>query len=424
MKNILPNLIIVSFLTIVLSCATDDAIPVAENTTTPNPTEDPTEDPQQQYDYMLYTRSGSSSNGFITGFDNFPEGDLDIPNLPTTLAYPSISGGVSYNRYTVNQQKLFGGAGYQRVILDENKVPNEGEIIETLGGGSSVVILNDTKGYYTDFNTLNIQIFNPQTFQRIGEIDMSEAYSIPENDANYYNSLYVVGNTLYACLYTGRSFPPFIYESNVGSIVAIIDTTTDTYQSNIFREETKYPGQPFLRFKNSTVDEQGNLYLPTQGGFGLEEDPEIPVFAKLTRISNETSNFDDFEFIPQLSISSSTAETVINAGFLYVGNGIAYTNVLMEDPETSSDLVNKALMRWVRVDLISQTAQLIEGIPRNAGLTTGMAYNFNNKVQLPVYDPETGESAIYETDPSSTLGTRVFNVTAGGIIYGFYQVEE
>ena len=52
MKNILPNLIIVSFLTIVLSCATDDAIPVAENTTTPNPTEDPTEDPQQQYDYM------------------------------------------------------------------------------------------------------------------------------------------------------------------------------------------------------------------------------------------------------------------------------------------------------------------------------------------------------------------------------------
>lgn len=97
MKNILPNLIIVSFLTIVLSCATDDAIPVAENTTTPNPTEDPTEDPQQQYDYMLYTRSGSSSNGFITGFDTFPEGDLDIPNLPTTLAYPSISGGVSYN---------------------------------------------------------------------------------------------------------------------------------------------------------------------------------------------------------------------------------------------------------------------------------------------------------------------------------------
>ena len=202
MKNILPNLIIVSFLTIVLSCATDDAIPVAENTTTPNPTEDPTEDPQQQYDYMLYTRSGSSSNGFITGFDNFPEGDLDIPNLPTTLAYPSISGGVSYNRYTVNQQKLFGGAGYQRVILDENKVPNEGEIIETLGGGSSVVILNDTKGYYTDFNTLNIQIFNPQTFQRIGEIDMSQAYSIPENDANYYNSLYVVLVVPFRHLYT------------------------------------------------------------------------------------------------------------------------------------------------------------------------------------------------------------------------------
>ena len=188
-------------------------------------------------------------------------------------------------------------------------MPNEGEIIETLGGGSSVVILNDTKGYYTDFNTLNIQIFNPQTFQRIGEIDMSQAYSIPENDANYYNSLYVVGNTLYACLYTGRSFPPFIYESNVGSIVAIIDTTTDTYQSNIFREETKYPGQPFLRFKNSTVDEQGNLYLPTQGGFGLEEDPEIPVFAKLTRISNETSNFDDFEFISRFVCTHTEGDT-------------------------------------------------------------------------------------------------------------------
>ncbi len=403
-----------------LSCATDDAIPISGETNFSFG------EPTLEKDYMLFTRSGSSSSGFITGFDEFPEGTLDIPSLPTTLAFPAISGGVSFRSYVVNQQKLLSGPGYQRVFLSKEKVPvtrDDKDIIQTFGGGSAVAFLNEEKGYYIDFNTLNIQVFNPTTFERISEINMSQAFSIPNNASNQYNDFYIRGNRLYACFYTGFSFPPFLYQSDVGSIVAVIDTDTDTFIKNIFKEGTKYPGQPFLRFNNNIVDEEGNLYLSTQGGLSLESGTPTP--AKILKIPADSDDFDpDYEFIPQNQITESSATTIVNSGFLYVGNGIAYTNVLMEEPVTPNDLVNKPLMRWAKLDLNNQTAQLVQGIPRNVGLTSGMAYNYRGKVQLNVYNPDEGISAIYETDPSTNTAELVTNVITGGIIYGFYEIEE
>ena len=123
-------------------------------------------------------------------------------------------------------------------------------------------------------------------------------------------------------------------------------------------------------------------------------------------------------------IAESTATIKINGGFLYAGNGIAYTNVLMQDPSTAADLVNRPLMRWAKVDLVNQTAELVKGIPPNVGLTAGMAYNYNGKVQLVVYNPEEVISAVYETDINSDTATLKFRVTAGGIIYGFYEINE
>ncbi|MBP2832384.1 hypothetical protein J8281_09320 [Aquimarina sp. U1-2] len=406
----------ISTLGLLLSCATDDAIPISDDRVSFG-------EPSETKDYMLFTRSGSSPNGFITGFDTFPSGELDIPNIETTLAFPAISGGVAFRNYVVNQQKLFGGAGYQRVTLNENKIPVAGSIIETFRGGSSVAFLNDSIGYYSDFNTLNIQIFNPSTFKRTGEIDMSQAFIIPENASNQYSDIIVRGNRLFSCLYTGLGFPPFAYRSDVGSIVGVVDTDSNTYIKDIFKEDSKYPGQPFLRYSSNVIDEDGTLYLATQGGLTFDSDTPTP--GKIVKIPSGSDDFDpEYEFVPQDQVSTSTAITKINAGFLYVGNGIGYTNILMEEPVSGSDLVNRPLMRWAKIDLINQTAVLVERVPRNVGLTSGMAYNYRDKVQLVVYNPEENISAIYETDPSSTTAEMVFNAASGGIIYGFYELEE
>ncbi|MEM9858328.1 MAG: hypothetical protein AAF843_13265 [Bacteroidota bacterium] len=397
-----------------ISCATDNAIPI-------NPNE--RVDLGEEYDYMLFTRSSSSSNGFVTGFDSFPPPTVDAPRTPSTIAYPAISGGVSFQNFVVNQQKLFGGSGYQKVSLSDDLSPQDGSILETFGGGSSIVFANENKGYYTDFNTINIQIFDPETYNRIGEIDMSEAPVNPNNGANYFNDLYIRGNRMYACLYTGRTFPPFIYESEIGAIVCVIDLDTDTYIGSINKPGTKYPGQAFMRFKSNSIDENGDIYLSTQGGLGLEASGESTP-AKILRIPAGTDDFDDYEFIPQLEIEGAAQETIVNAGFLYVGNGVAYTNVLMEEPTVDADLVNKPLMRWAKLNLYEKTAELVQGIPANAGLTTGMAYNYNGKVQLVVYNVDEQINAIYETDPTTNVAERKVDVVAGGVIYGLYEVLE
>ncbi|MEM6398288.1 MAG: hypothetical protein AAF741_18195 [Bacteroidota bacterium] len=403
---------------IISSCASDDAIPISGET-------DFSFGDTAEKDYMLFTRSGSSANGFVTGFDSLPSGDIDVPSLSTTVAFPAVSGGVSFRNYVVNQQKLFGGPGYERLVLDEEKIPTPAGIIETFGGGSSVAILDERKGYYTDFNSLDIQIFDPQTFDNIGEIDMSQAFIISENDANYYVDLILRGNRMFACLYTGATFPPFVYRSEVGSIVAVIDTDTDSYLGDIFRADTKYPGQPFMRFSNRVVDEGGNIYLATQGGLGLDANTGENTAAAILKIPANREDFDpDYTFQPQLQISESNAETIINSGLLYAGNGIAYTNVLIEQPGTATDLVNLPLMRWAKLDLDNQTAELVQGVPPNAGFTAGMAYNYQGRIFLTVYNATEGINALYETDINTNTGELYLNVTDGGIIYGFYEIDE
>ncbi len=397
------------------SCATNDPIPINPGRTV---------DLGEEFNYMLFTRSGSSSNGFITGFDEFPPATVDAPALPTTIAYPAISGGVAFQDYVVNQQKLFSGPGYQKVTLLDGFQPSDGSIIETFRGGSSVVFASASRGYYVDFNTTNIQVFNPSTFNRTGEIDMSEAMTIPENGANYYNDLYIRGDKMFACLYTGLTFPPFVYQNEGGSILAVIDLNTGTFEKNIIIPGTKYAGQPFMRFKSNTVDEEGNLYIPTQGGLGLEGPDEFTP-AKIVRVLAGADEMDtSYEFIPQYAIEGAANTPVINAGFLYVRDGIAYTNVLMEEPSNGADLVNLPLMRWAKLDLVNKTAELVEGIPMNAGLTAGMAYNYNDKVQLTVYNSVEGINAIYETDPATNTAEKRIDVVAGGIIYGLYEILE
>ena len=103
-----------------IACATDNAIPI-------NPNE--RVDLGEEYDYMLFTRSSSSSNGFVTGFDSFPPPTVDAPGTPSTIAYPAISGGVSFQNFVVNQQKLFGGSGYQKVSLIDDLSPQDGSIL-------------------------------------------------------------------------------------------------------------------------------------------------------------------------------------------------------------------------------------------------------------------------------------------------------
>lgn len=401
-----------------LSCATDDAIPIQQNEQV---------DLGLDTDYVLFTRSSSSSSGFITGFDEFPPAVVDAPGNPNTSAFSALSGGVAFQNFVVNQQNLDGGFGYQKVPLnlteEGNLIPERGAVLETFGGGSSIVFTNAEKGYYTDFNTINIQIFDPETYTRIGEIDMSEAPINPENSANYFNDLIIRGNRMYACLYTGRAGIPFIYESEIGAIVSVIDLETDTYIKSINMPGTKYPGQAFMRFKVNTIDEDGNLYLPTQGGLGLEAEGENTP-AKILRIPAGSDDFDDYEFIPQLEIEGAARETIVNAGFLYVGGGIAYTNVLMEEPTQGPDLVNRPLMRWAKLNLQEKTAELVQGIPANAGLTTGMAYNYNDKVQLVIYNVDENINAIYETDPATNVAEKKIDVTAGGVIYGFYEIIE
>ncbi len=400
-----------------LGCATNDPIPLPEDG-------DNDADLTTATDYVLFTRSGSSANGFVTGFDSFPSGDLNVPALPTTVAYPAISGGVAYGEFVVNQQKLFGGPGYQRVSLDENFRPVDGRTLETFGGGSAIVVRDSTKGYYVDFNTLNLQVFDPRTFTRLGEVDMSAALTFPANQANYYSGLYVRGNRLYACLFTGRNFPPFLYDSPVGAVVAVVDTDADVFLKNITFPNTKYPGQPFLRFNSLVVDEAGNLYVPTQGGLGLEPGGGPSTPAIILKIPAGRDDFDpDYAFISQRQLAGAADGIVLNGGFLYAGNGVAYTNVLMTPPASLPDLINRPLARWAKVDLVNQTAALVEGMPPNAGLTAGMAYRYRDKVQLVVYNPDQNISALYETDITRDDATQVFRVTAGGIIYGFYEVQ-
>lgn len=376
--------------------------------------------------YVLLSRVQGSGD-YTSTFDKLPEGSVNNTNQATSKTYTQVRGGVPYKKYLFDFGLANGGNGFSRMVVGTDGTLTEQGNIPTVGSSAALAVLSDTKGYFVDANERNIKIFNPTTLAITGTVDMSRAFQKTRNQSNYYTTLYLRGDRLYACLYTGSTAArPYDYRCD-SAVVAVVNTSTDTYIKDTFYPGARLPGTFNLRCVTTITDESGNLFIPTLGGLGydLALGATASTPGKILKIPTGSDEFDrTYEVIPQNGSTTGATQAIkTNFGFFYAKNGIAYTTATTE-PGTATQLqLGAPVASWVQVNLNTKQSTVMTALPKTSGFYTPMGYFYEDKALLPIYNNVTNVSGMYSADVTTGTTAKQFDITAGGIFFGLYRLE-
>lgn len=303
------------------------------------------------------------------------------------------------------------------------------------------LICNEDLGVVTQWNNLDLVLFDPETMKELGTIDMSKATNIdPENRRyTYYSGVYRKSdNRLFMFYFTDDTNTGLYYDAN--KIYAeVVNLSTRQWEKTITYDNGLYA---ISRGKeNPVIDEQGNIYVTCQGSYGLDG-AMGPYATKISRpqiikIPAGTTQFDpDYSFNPLNKLGFNNLMVQTLTGTLYDANGTAYAcvNATDESPqllaliykyattgnlteEEQAQLFNLAFFsvsqRWVKLDLNSQTATIINDIPPTGSFMFPSSYKHEGKLYFQFYDGTS--TGFYSHDPATGKSEKAVTVTKGGV---------
>ncbi len=398
--------------TALLSCSDDD------NTTNDNNGNTPA-------DFAILAELDlSTQSGVIATFDGTPEGILNLTENQTSLQLSNARlGGRIFDGALYRNVNDLAESGLQKYEFDANGNPvDAGFIAITQEGqyGANFWIVNSSKGYYYDQSRgfLKIQIFNPTSMERTGEIDLAPAVSKIADDPTIQveksgeRMMIVRDGKLFvdvAYLLEDDVFTGSAYDS---AFVAVIDVTSDSFENLTEYQGAQGVSFPPLNMNNVNIDENGDLYIATMGDmFSGERN------AKILRIRNGETSFDqDFELDIEPYIPGDGIKWYVGGGA--VRNNILYTYIMDEpyapDYSNYTDL-NKD---FYAIDINTKVATLIPEVPKTDFECIATPYFVGNTLYIPYSSPST--SGIYTYD--GTEATSLFELN-GGVIQGFFGLQ-
>ncbi|MEM9681300.1 MAG: hypothetical protein AAF901_13335 [Bacteroidota bacterium] len=394
----------------------------------------------------------NSFSYFTQYFEEMPSGNIDL----TTEAASSFSG---YFPQTIYKNFGFGASldndnlELARYAVDNNtnRVVRAGAI-PLSASLSQVLILNDNLGAYTIFDTPSVFLFNPTTMQFIEEIPMPQAVQVevfPNQSNSYFHIIYrEQDNRLFLPLTTNSNATPPFYDA-LDIYVEVINLNTRTWEKTAVFPGATYPLTRGM--ENPIVDENGNIYLLTQGSYSL--DGQLGPTAnpgsrpQFIRIPSGSTDFDpDYAFNPVNFIGFQNLVAQLCTGSIYDQNGIAYAAMTAQPDnprvlellallgagtitdaefnELANLITNSPNMKWTRIDLNAQTAEVISDIPFTAAFVYPFSYKYDDKLYFQVFNPDAGNNGYYEYDPATGAARSAYTVAAGGVATQFVKLQE
>lgn len=303
------------------------------------------------------------------------------------------------------------------------------------------VVCNERLGVAALYNHLDLVLFDPETMQQTGTIDMSGATSFRDagNRETYYSGVYRPSdNMLFVFLWTDNQQTALFYDA-ADVYVEVIDLNTKQWVKTIRYEGAQYP---ISRGKdNAVIDEAGNIYVTCQGSYGLDGQMGPMASAasrpQILKIDAATDDFDpsySFNPLDKLGYSNLMIQTL--TGTIYDANGTAYAcvNATDESPELQALIYKYATtgvlsddeiarlydlafysvtQRWVKLDLNAQTATIIDDIPATGSFGYPTSYKHNGNFYFHYYDGTT--SGYYRYDPAAASAEKAITITKGGL---------
>lgn len=378
--------------------------------------------------YVLITMSENTLTkpGFATAFDVLPDGDI-VNNGSGALQGLGFGGWRPYGNWILKMFSTEQNAlGIERLDVDATGRINPGSFIagdNTTNGTGNFAIVDDNKGFYWDGNEpMKIQIFNPSTMQRSGELDFAAVVNErgTTDTAIKYRSI----GQKFLAVKNGKLFANITYAKTNGAqkgfwddfypdvYIAVIDVASGAYEKTIKIEATG--SIAYINDNNMyDLDSNGDLYIVTQGRSAIGGQSKIArIKANETEIDNTWSlNMDEIQtggkFVSVFAKDGKIITVIPNTAL----TGGASGNINFED-----------VWEFYSIDATSQARTKITGIP--AVTNPGAAFcaiEVDGKVLLRVNTKDGSKNGYYELN--GTSATPLFNVTSGGSVQGLYKVE-
>lgn len=390
---------------------------------------DPEPEEPKESKYVLMTMSENTllKPGYLTVFDQMPSGN--ISNITANSLNGSGMGG--WRPYENWLLKMFNTTGNE-LGIERLKVENGKVVIDqfikadnTTNGSGNFTIVDDTKGYYWDgASPLKIQVFNPTTLARTGEIDLTAA--VNERGASEAAILYRSVGQKFLAVKNGKLFANITYGKTNGTqkgfwddfyadvYIAVIDVATGNYEKTIKIEDT---GSIAYINDNEMYsrDTNGDLYIVTQGRSAIGGK------SKIARIkANETDVDKTWEIRMDDIMEGGKFVTV------YATNGKLITTIPTEKLTggPTGNINFSEIWEFYVIDVATKSRTKIAGLPKSTN--TGAAYGtikVDNKLLLRVNAPTQNINGYYELNSTLSSATPLFNVTEGGSVSGFYKIE-
>lgn len=411
-RGVVPGLICLSMLFIV-SCSDDD-----EGDTEPSVS--------LKTGFVLALQT-PANNFLVKYFSTLPTGTADVTDGQNFEEFQvtDIYDGALYGRATDRN------GAFAKFVVNENGQLVEEAAISTADDDDvpiTIKVIDASTGLFHDrSNSTEISVFNPTTMELTGVIDMS-AGTVPAPQR--FDTFIIRGDEVFAPLRpeAGRSFSSTIVQSANFRTGDYLNTTQ--FESG----NATYP----FHFGQNWTDEDGNVWVTHQAA------PFDNNFvSSIHRIPAGSTEFDDYAFVAALAVNPANQLLPVISQIYHLGNGVAVAMVIADVPprvleilesvngnprdftdEQFQEVLNlfftEKTGRWVELDLINRTADIIEGMPAQGGFAISFATEINGEVYLSITNPE--ENAFYRYNATTNQATKAFDVV-GGSISQFHDIS-
>lgn len=409
----LKQSLVLLFSTVLLSGCNDD------------PTVNPEPDGTTKYVLITMSENNLQKPGYATAFENLPSGDI-INNGAGSKQGLGFGGWRPFGNQLMKMFSTESNAlGIEQLLVDKNGTISPGKFIaadNNTNGSGNFVIVNDTKGYYWDgASPLKIQIFNPTTFARTGEIDLASV--VNERGSGIAEIKYRSIGQKFLAVKNGKLFANVTYAKTDGTqkgffddyyedvFIAVIDVTTNQYEKTITIEDTGS-----IAYINDNqmydFDTNGDLYIVTQGRSAIGGK------SKIVRIKAAETVVD-----PSWSLNMDDIMTAGKFVSVFAKNGKIIT-VIPNKALTGGPTGNinfEDVWDFYSIDITTKARTKISGVP--SVTNPGAAYcaiEIDGKTLLRVNTKAGNINGYYEL--SGTSASPLFHVTAGGSVSGLYKI--
>ena len=396
----LKNLVFTCFLVslVFTSCSEDDIV-----------------DPGTLSSYAMFlVTDPNTSSGIVVSFDSMPSGEIDVTTINTSLQLSSTrSAGVAFGDALYHTSSTAGDPGIQKLekgtdgrFKDAGFIPTNSQY----AGGNMFGVVSKTVGYYSNdaLSQTAIQIFDPSTMQRTGEIDCSEEINKFKNDSVVTTSFggFMVerDGKLYTEVYFSDAQNMQVYDS---TFVAVVDVATNTLDKIIIWPDFLLLGYGFKNTHYINVDENNDLYMASF--IGRFDDPEGPNF-RIIRIKNGETDFDKTWDINALRDFGGTENFALGC---LPYNGKIYVKMFSNNIDnTWAGMVQKQYNAY-EIDMITKKATRITDIPEGYWKSVNGPMLFDNKVYFIVENDDEGKAYYYTYDPATKKSKKEVTVVGG-----------